>query len=55
MKLLGFFVDVVVDFERNEVYVVDGYGNWWVIVFDVDMGAYRCYWGVYGAKFDDSD
>jgi DNA-binding beta-propeller fold protein YncE len=45
--------DVFVDAETNELFVVDGYGNRRVIVFDAATGAYLRHWGAYGEPPDD--
>jgi DNA-binding beta-propeller fold protein YncE len=51
--LLGRPSDIHVDPETNEVFVVDGYTNRRVIVFDAETGAYRRHWGAYGEPPDD--
>ena len=45
---LGRPADVYVDPASNELFVVDGYTNRRVIVFDAETGAYRRHWGAYG-------
>ncbi|TVR53747.1 MAG: hypothetical protein EA421_10240 [Gemmatimonadales bacterium] len=50
---LGRPSDIVVDPETNELFVVDGYVNRRVIVFDAETGAYLRHWGAYGQAPDD--
>jgi DNA-binding beta-propeller fold protein YncE len=50
---LGRPSDIVVDPETNELFVVDGYVNRRVIVFDGETGEYRRHWGAYGNPPDD--
>jgi DNA-binding beta-propeller fold protein YncE len=50
---LGRPSDIVVDPETNELFVVDGYVNRRVIVFDGETGAYLRHWGAYGDAPDD--
>src|SRR5690606_10217505 len=45
---LGRPADIYVDPTSNELFVVDGYTNRRVIVFDAETGAYRRHWGAYG-------
>ena len=52
-EFLGHPADVEVDPETNEVFVVDGYLNKRVIVFDAATGEYRRHWGAYGEMPDD--
>ena len=46
---------VTVDPKMNEAYVADGYGNKRVVVIDADTGAFKRYWGAYGAKPEDTN
>ncbi|MCH2461327.1 MAG: hypothetical protein MK239_09860, partial [Gemmatimonadetes bacterium] len=50
---LGGAANMVVDEEANELYVVDGYVNLRVIIFDAETGAYTRHWGAYGRQPDD--
>lgn len=50
---LGRPAGLVVDPERNELFVADGYTNKRVIVFDAETGAYRRHWGAYGNEPED--
>jgi DNA-binding beta-propeller fold protein YncE len=52
---LGRSAGLVVDPERNEVFVADGYANRRVIVFDATSGAYKRHWGGYGKAPVDGD
>jgi hypothetical protein len=45
---LGRAAGLVVDPERGELFVADGYANRRVIVFDTASGAYKRHWGAYG-------
>lgn len=50
----GQVADIEVDFETNEAYFADGYGNSRVAVVDVETGEINRYWGAYGnAPIDD--
>ena len=51
---LGRPADLQVDGETNELFVVDGYINRRVIVFDAETGAYKRHWGAYGEPPDDA-
>ncbi len=51
---LGRPADLQVDPETNELFVVDGYTNRRVIVFDAETGAYKRHWGAYGEPPDDA-
>lgn len=44
---------VAFDFENQEAYVADGYGNRRVAVVDMDSGEIVRYWGAYGNRPDD--
>jgi len=50
--MLGMPTDMVVDTQRREVFVSDGYRNHRVIVFDSDTGAFKRQWTVYGRTVD---
>ena len=50
---LGRPADIHIDAETNELFVVDGYINRRVIVFDAETGAYLRHWGAYGEPPDD--
>jgi DNA-binding beta-propeller fold protein YncE len=50
---LGGPASMEVDPDTNEVFVVDGYKNRRVIVFDAVTGAYKRHWGAYGERPDD--
>ncbi len=50
---LGRPSDMVVAPGTNELFVVDGYVNRRVIVFDAETGAYLRHWGAYGEAADD--
>jgi sugar lactone lactonase YvrE len=52
-ETLGRPSDVYVAPETNELFVVDGYTNRRVIVFDAETGAYLRHWGAYGEPPDD--
>ncbi len=45
---LGRVSGMVVDPERGEIFVADGYSNRRVIVFDAGNGSYKRHWGAYG-------
>ena len=45
---LGRPASMVVDRDRGELFVADGYGNHRVIVFDAQTGAYKRHWGASG-------
>ena len=45
---LGRPAGMVVDRDRGELFVADGYGNHRVIVFDAQTGAYKRHWGANG-------
>jgi DNA-binding beta-propeller fold protein YncE len=51
---LGRPADIEVDSATNELFVVDGYTNRRVIVFDAETGAYKRHWGAYGEPPDDA-
>ncbi|MSR35505.1 MAG: hypothetical protein EXR95_02510 [Gemmatimonadetes bacterium] len=51
---LGRPADIQVDPGTNELFVVDGYTNRRVIVFDAKTGAYKRHWGAYGEPPNDS-
>jgi DNA-binding beta-propeller fold protein YncE len=51
---LGRPADLEVDPETNELFVVDGYTNRRMIVFDAETGAYKRHWGAYGEPPDDA-
>jgi streptogramin lyase len=51
--LLGRPSDMWVAPDTNEVFVVDGYTNRRVVVFDSATGEYRRHWGAYGRPPDD--
>jgi len=51
--LLGRPAEVYVDEATNELFVVDGYTNRRVIVFDAATGRYLRHWGAYGRIPDD--
>ena len=53
-ETLGRPADLQVDPETNELFVVDGYTNRRVIVFDAETGAYKRHWGAYGEPPDDA-
>ena len=40
--------DIEFDFEANEAYFADGYGNKRVAVIDIESGEIKRYWGAYG-------
>lgn len=46
-----------ISFDRTgeEAYVSDGYANKRVVVLDANTGAFKRFWGAYGAKPDDAD
>jgi len=46
----GQVADVEFDFDANEVYLADGYGNKRVAVLDATTGALKRYWGAYGNR-----
>ncbi len=50
---MGRPADIYVDPDTNELFVVDGYVNRRVIVFDADSGEYLRHWGAYGEAPDD--
>ena len=52
-EYLGHPADMEVDPETNELFVVDGYLNKRVIVFDAETGEYRRHWGAYGKVPDE--
>jgi hypothetical protein len=52
-ELMGRPSDIYVAPETNEVFVVDGYTNRRVVVFDGETGAYLRHWGAYGERPDD--
>jgi hypothetical protein len=43
------------DAKGDEAYLSDGYANKRVAVLDANTGAFKRYWGAYGAKPDDAD
>ncbi len=43
------------DSKGEEAYISDGYGNKRVAVLDANTGAFKRYWGAYGAKPDDAN
>ena len=47
-EFLGHPADMEVDPDTNELFVVDGYLNKRVIVFDAETGEYKRHWGAYG-------
>ena len=51
---LGRPADIHVEPGANELFVVDGYINRRVIVFDAETGAYKRHWGAYGEAPDDA-
>jgi DNA-binding beta-propeller fold protein YncE len=53
-RLLGNPTDLAVYTKTNEVFIVDGYLNRRIIVFDADTGTYKRHWGAYGKPPDDS-
>jgi len=53
-EFLGHPADIEVDPETNEAFVVDGYLNKRVIVFDADTGEYKRHWGAYGNVPDEA-
>jgi len=42
--------DIEFDFDANEAYFADGYGNKRVAVVDIDSGVIKRYWGAYGNR-----
>ena len=52
-NLLGRPAELYVAPETNELFVVDGYSNRRVIVFDAETGEYLRHWGAYGEPPDD--
>jgi DNA-binding beta-propeller fold protein YncE len=52
-RFLGNPTDLAVYPKTNEVFIVDGYVNRRIIVFDADTGAYKRHWGAYGKRPDD--
>ena len=52
-RLLGNPTDLAVYAKTNEVFIVDGYLNRRIVVFDADTGAYKRHWGAYGKRPDD--
>ena len=52
-ELMGRPSDIYVAPETNELFVVDGYTNRRVVVFDGETGAYLRHWGAYGERPDD--
>jgi hypothetical protein len=53
-KYLGDPASVSFDANANEVYIADGYRNQRIIVYDMDSGAFKRFWGRNGQKPDDS-
>ena len=51
----GAVAKIFVDPRTNEAYIADGYQNKRVAVIDGDTGAFKRYWGAYGAKPDDTN
>jgi DNA-binding beta-propeller fold protein YncE len=49
----GRVAEIAIDEKLNEVYVADGYGNKRIVVLDAKTGAFKKYWGAYGAKPED--
>jgi len=49
----GRVADIEFDFDANEAYFADGYGNRRVAVVDIDTGELKRYWGAYGNRPDD--
>jgi len=54
-NLLGRPADMYVSPATNELFVVDGYTNHRVIVFNAETGKYLRHWGAYGERPDDAD
>jgi hypothetical protein len=50
MDHFGRVADVEFDFDANEAYFADGYGNRRVAVVDIDTGEIKRYWGAYGNR-----
>jgi DNA-binding beta-propeller fold protein YncE len=50
---LGRPAHLQVDAAANELYVADGYKNRRIVVFDINIGAYKRHWGAYGKKPSD--
>jgi DNA-binding beta-propeller fold protein YncE len=46
----GMVADIEFDFDADEVYLADGYGNKRVAVLDAATGAIKRYWGAYGNR-----
>jgi len=50
MTHFGQVADIEFDFDANEAYLADGYGNKRVAVLDASTGAIKRYWGAYGNR-----
>jgi len=51
----GRVAKIYVDPKADEAYIADGYGNRRVAVIDAQTGAFKRYWGAYGAAPDDTN
>lgn len=51
----GRVAKIYVDPKADEAYIADGYGNRRVAVIDAETGAFKRYWGAYGAAPDDTN
>lgn len=51
----GRVAKIYVDPKADEAYIADGYGNRRVAVIDAQTGAFKRYWGAYGATPDDTN